>query len=157
MSDIMVREIRPGEIGVLVSLYGVCFEELYPEPTASSLLLTPGAWCHLAFCEVDGSALGFAIVRTIFDEAELLTIGVLPAARRRGAAIALLKAGFIAARSSGAHAIYLEVGEDNPAAMALYRKLGFRATGRRKNYYRRANRRQVAAILMMAELTNEIK
>jgi ribosomal protein S18 acetylase RimI-like enzyme len=34
----------------------------------------------------------------------------------------------------------------------LYRKLGFRPTGRRANYYRRADKRRVAAILMTCDL-----
>jgi len=154
MNGIKVRKMRPSEGEVLATLLGVCFEEPYPEPVASSLLSTPGVWCHLAFDDIDGTPIGFAIARTVLDEAEILSIGTLPFTRRRGVATALLKAGFIMARSLGAGTVHLEVGEDNPGAAAFYRKHGFRAIGRRKNYYRRADRRRVAAILMAAELTD---
>lgn len=155
MTSIAVRECRPGELSVLAALYGICFDEPYPEPVAASLLRTPGAWCHLALEGTDGMPVGFAIARTILDEAELLSIGALPDARRRGVATALLAAGFAMARNAGAETMHLEVGEDNPGAATLYRKHGFRVTGRRPNYYRRADRRRVAAILMTVDLTDQ--
>ncbi|PPR63256.1 MAG: hypothetical protein CFH10_00579 [Alphaproteobacteria bacterium MarineAlpha4_Bin2] len=155
MNSIVVREILPSELALLASLYGECFADSYPEPATYSLLRTPGAWCHIAFGDVDDTPLGFSIGRAILDEAELLSIGALTSARRRGVATALLQANFISAQCMGARMIHLEVGEDNPGAVLLYRKLGFRMTGRRENYYLRANRRRVAAILMTAELSDE--
>ena len=155
MTAIVVREFRPGEMPVLAALYGASFDEPYPEPVAASLLRTPGAWCHLAFDGADGMPVGFAITRIILDESELLSIGALPGARRRGVATALLDAGFAEARNAGVKTMHLEVGEDNPGAATLYRKLCFRVTGRRPNYYRRANRRRVAALLMTVDLTDQ--
>lgn len=155
MSGITVRAFSPGQLPVVAVLYGESFDEPYPEPVAASLLRTPGAWCHLAF-EPDASVpAGFLIGRVTFDEAEILSVGVLHAARRRGVASALLRAGFAAARGAGARVMHLEVGEDNPGAAALYRRFGFRATGRRANYYRRADRSRVAAILMSCPITSD--
>ena len=57
--------------------------------------------------------------------------------------------------NAGVKTVHLEVGEDTPGAATLYRKLGFRVTGRRQNYYRRADRRRVAAILMTVDLTGQ--
>ena len=155
MTAIVVRELRPGEMPVLAALYGASFDEPYPEPVAASLLRTPGAWCHLAFDGADGMPVGFAITRTILDESELLSIGALPGERRRGVAMALLDAALAEVRNAGVKTVHLEVGEDNPGAATLYRKLGFRVTGRRQNYYRRADRRRVAAILMTVDLTGQ--
>ena len=90
MSAIVVRELRPGEMPVLASLYGASFDEPYPESAAVSLLRIPGAWCYLAFDGADGMPVGFAITRIILDESELLSIGALPGERRRGVAMALL-------------------------------------------------------------------
>ena len=154
MTAIVVRELRTGEMPVLAALYGASFDELYPEPVVASLLRTTGAWCYLAFDGAGGMPIGFAITRIILDESELLSIGALPGERRRGVAMALLDASLAEVRKAGVKTLHLEVGEDNPGAAALYRKLGFRVTGRRPNYYRRADRRRVAALLMTADLKN---
>ena len=45
-------------------------------------------------------------------------------------------------------AIFLEVGEDNPAAIALYRAAGFGQVGRRPGYYRRKDTGRIAALIM---------
>jgi len=157
MKSIHVRDIALGELEVIAEIYGASFDDPYPEPVAASLLRTPGAWCQLAIDQKTGTPLGFVISRVILDEAEILSIGTLPAARRKGVATALLDATCGRAVSQGARTLHLEVGEDNPGAVALYKKLAFHATGRRPNYYRRANRRRVAAILMRRDLTTSNK
>lgn len=83
-----------------------------------------------------GAAEGFALWRDLGEEAELLTIGVVPAARRTGLGKALLDAIIGAARAAGAENIYLEVDDRNMAAVGLYRSAGFRPLGVRKHYYR---------------------
>jgi ribosomal-protein-alanine N-acetyltransferase len=81
--------------------------------------------------------LGMALWRTIVDEAELLTIAVDMAYRRRGAARAMLVAVIDRALQQGARALFLEVGVDNPAARSLYAQMGFETVGRRPGYYQR--------------------
>lgn len=78
---------------------------------------------------------GLVIARAVAGEAEILTIGVAPPARRRGLARALLAAALAAARARGAETVFLEVEADNAAAIALYRAAGFIAAGRRRDYY----------------------
>ena len=51
-------------------------------------------------------------------------------------------------RDAGATALFLEVGADNPAAQTLYEQQGFRAVGRRVDYYRRGNGRVADAVVM---------
>jgi ribosomal-protein-alanine N-acetyltransferase len=57
------------------------------------------------------------------------------------------------ARERGAHSLFLEVGADNPAALALYERIGFRPVGRRVAYYSRGGRVAVDAIVMRLALT----
>ena len=157
MKSILVRNIALGEFETVTKIYGESFNQPYPETVTASLLRLPGAWCQLAIDEKNGVSIGFLIARIIFDEAEILSVGIVPAARRQGAARRLLNAACERAVSLGALALHLEVGEDNRGAVALYRKMEFRPTGRRPNYYRRANRRRVAAILMTRNLTTSNK
>jgi [ribosomal protein S18]-alanine N-acetyltransferase len=79
----------------------------------------------------------FAIARALAGEAELLTLAVDPAWRRRGAATALVEAVCAQAAAAGAAAIFLEVAANNTAALGLYEAAGFSPVGRRPGYYRR--------------------
>ena len=80
---------------------------------------------------------GFALSRLAADEAEILTIAVDPAWRRRGVGRDLLRAICGSAALAGARAMFLEVDEDNAAALALYARFGFIKVGERAGYYRR--------------------
>lgn len=83
----------------------------------------------------DGALLGWAGVRVVADEAEILTVGVIPAARRQGIARRLIAALLDAAKARGAAVVFLEVRVDNPGARALYESLGFDEIGVRRGYY----------------------
>jgi ribosomal-protein-alanine N-acetyltransferase len=85
--------------------------------------------------ESAASPQGFAVWRDLGEEAELLTLGVVGAARRKGLGAALLAAVLEAARSEGAQRFFLEVGKDNTAARALYDRMGFIPVGARRRYY----------------------
>jgi ribosomal-protein-alanine N-acetyltransferase len=97
----------------------------------------------------DGALLGWAGVRVIADEAEILTVGVVPQVRRRGIARTLLVALLDAARTRGAQRAYLEVRTDNEAARALYRSEGFAEIGTRRGYY---DAGRADAVVMSREL-----
>jgi len=83
---------------------------------------------------------------------EVLTIGVTPAARRRGVARALMAAALPAARDLGAMEAFLEVAVDNDPAITLYERLGFRRTGLRKSYYDRGPEGFMDALVMRLDL-----
>jgi ribosomal-protein-alanine N-acetyltransferase len=104
---------------------------------------------YLAAESATGELLGWAGVRTVADEAEILTVGVVPAARRRGIARRLLAALLGAARDRGAAVAYLEVRIDNEAARALYASEGFAEIGLRRGYY---DGGRVDAVVMSREL-----
>lgn len=78
---------------------------------------------------------GFAISRVVLDESELLSVALDPELRGRGLAATLLTSHAGRLRQAGATSLFLEVAADNLPALALYRRLGFAETGRRKGYY----------------------
>lgn len=85
--------------------------------------------------EASASVDGFLIACNIRGEWELENIVVARDARRRGIGRQLLEALFAAARKTDGASVFLEVRESNVAARGLYEKLGFRETGRRRDYY----------------------
>ncbi|WP_347311134.1 ribosomal protein S18-alanine N-acetyltransferase [Defluviimonas sp. SAOS-178_SWC] len=95
---------------------------------------------------------GFLIGRVIAGEAELLTLAVRPAGRRRGTGALLVGAFLDASRVQKAERAFLEVAADNAAARALYRRAGFSEAGRRRAYYRTPDGVAVDAIVMSLDL-----
>jgi ribosomal-protein-alanine N-acetyltransferase len=82
-----------------------------------------------------GGLLGTAGLLTVGETAQILTIGVLPAARRKGVGRLLVRALVAEARRRRATEVLLEVREDNRAAQRLYAGEGFTVLGKRRGYY----------------------
>lgn len=85
-------------------------------------------------CDATG-VVGFACLRVLVPEAELMLTAVHPTARRRGLARALLVTAFGSASAEGVERIGLEVRSANAGARALYTGLGFVEVGQRRRYY----------------------
>lgn len=99
--------------------------------------------------ETDGTSVGFLAARWLPDRGEVLGVAVAPERRRHGAARALLGCAVADAERRGCTTLDLEVGVDNVNALALYRRCGFVAVGRRPRYYRSGE----DALLMTRELS----
>jgi len=78
---------------------------------------------------------GMLLGRIVADEAEVLTLGVTPAARRQGIAKCLLREAKALVGSREGVAMFLEVATSNVTALALYRREGFLEVGCRQRYY----------------------
>ena len=124
-------------------------EKAWREDEFEDLLEGEGIFGFLAEA---GEPLGVILCRVAAGEMEVLTLGVTSAARRRGVARALLAAALPVARDLGAAKAFLEVAVDNDPAIALYERLGFRATGLRKSYYDRRPVGYVDALVMRLDL-----
>jgi [ribosomal protein S18]-alanine N-acetyltransferase len=135
---ILLHPVPHAELEALAALHAACFpDDPWDGPALGTVLAMPGTGGRVARTEA-GEAVGLLIDQCLGDDAEILTLGVLPSSRRRGVARALLSDLFSRARAAGATRIVLEVAADNEAARALYRALGFVHQGIRRGYYRRA-------------------
>ena len=113
---------------LLARLHAQCFVDAWSADSFAALLAQPTTFAI-------GAGDGFIVVRVAGGESELLTLGIIPAARRRGAASALLRAGLEEAGRRGAAVMFLEVGSRNFPAIALYKRHGFAQVATRKSYY----------------------
>lgn len=84
-------------------------------------------------------------------EADIQTIAVAPAARRRGLGRTLVIQLVREAAERGAREVFLEVRADNPGAEALYTEIGFEPIGVRAKYYQPDG---VDAIVMRLAVTS---
>jgi len=78
---------------------------------------------------------GYAGYWLLEEEANLMNIALAPAWQRRGLGEALLRATLAQMQARGATLCTLEVRVSNVRAQALYTRLGFHVTGRRRRYY----------------------
>ena len=124
----MIRAAAGEDLRELARIHASCFAKAWDEDALDGMLKSPGIIGLI-------SSGGFALARVAADEAEILTIAVEPASRRRGLGRALIIEAASRAHAQGAGAIFLEVGLANQAARALYERLGFANVGTRKSYY----------------------
>lgn len=140
------------DVVAMARLHAAAFpDEPWSAQTITEVLQTSGARALAAHAD-NGMMLGFVLVRTVADEAEILTICVDAAARRRGIGAGILAAAQKAAMCDGAEALFLEAAADNAAALALYRRAGFIDVGRRCGYYRRGAEKIDALVMKLSPI-----
>ena len=98
-------------------------------------------------CEIIASQNGFIVWRVVADEAELITIGVAPDARRTGIGAAMIGIMEGELKKAGVKSVFLEVAENNTPARKLYEQNGYVQIGTRPKYYD-----GIDAIMMKKEL-----
>jgi ribosomal-protein-alanine N-acetyltransferase len=134
--ELLVSRATPPEAALMASLHATCFDPPWNEAAMANFIVAPGTLCLVGFAGDCGPVPGgLLIARCAGDEADLLTLGVVPACRRVGLGRALLKRAVAELRASGTARLFLEVDECNEAALALYRSFGAEPIGRRANYY----------------------
>jgi len=144
-----VREASGDDAQAMAALHAASFDRPWKGWEIRRVLLTPGTFA----VAVDGldSLWGFAVGRVIAGDGEILTLAVDETRRGRGVGGALTQAVAARALVLGADRLLLEVAVDNPAALALYRRQGFKPVGLRKNYYARPGaERADAQVLALA-------
>jgi len=119
-------------MGVMDESFDPRFGEAWTASQCAGLLPLPGVWLTLARHE--NAVIGFALARTVADEAELLLLAVRSSMQGRGVGQMLLERFTEQARERGAERVHLEVRDGNHA-LSLYRQANFTLVGRRRNYY----------------------
>jgi ribosomal-protein-alanine N-acetyltransferase len=147
-----IFEARPRDAASLAKLHTRSFPAGWSESEMERLLSDPSVIAHVARANGGrGHALGFLMSRCAGDEAEILSVAVDPSERGRGLAGELLRHHLSRVAARGIAKIFLEVGEDNRAALRLYDKAGFQEVGKRAGYYPRAEG-AISALVLRRDL-----
>lgn len=135
MADVRVERVGAGHAAVLAYLHTQCFapQEQWDMTAMASLLDMAGVCAGLVLS--GGKPAGFAMLRCVAGEAEVLTLCTLPEYRRQGLAAQLVAWCLAHAGTQKAEDVFLEVSVNNPAAQKLYAQAGFKPKGQRRAYY----------------------
>lgn len=150
-----ISHVALDELSEVAAVMERGFDPLYGEawnPAQCLAVLTmPGYALRVA--RGDRGIVGFAIVRWVADESELLLIAVDPAVRRMGVGSALLADWLALVADKGVRRFFLEMRTDNPA-LSLYIRHGFTECGIRPAYYRGPDGTARDAVTMQREHTD---
>lgn len=131
-----IRAAEPEDLPAIVEIEGLCF----PEETA----FPPGMFAYLIRYSIvlvasksDHEVVGFIIGYPSGRVGAIYTLDVHPDYRRRGIGSRLIAALEEELQAYGAKSIKLEAAIDNPDALELYRRSGYKESELVRNYYGR--------------------
>lgn len=132
-----ITELLSGDIPGVAAIERDSNPEPWTEESFLEELLRPHS--HLLVARVpEGSGetvAGYVCFWLVADEVQILNIAVHRAYRRRGLGRSLLVSCLTLGYRKNARKAVLEVRLSNSAAQSLYQSLGFRAVGKRRDYY----------------------
>lgn len=138
------RRMRAADLDTVMAIENL----IYPHPwTRGNFVdsLTGGYHCWIA--EHRGAVVGYSVVSVAAGEAHLLNLSIAAEWQRRGLGAELLRFIVKLVRDYAVERIFLEVRPSNAAALALYRRAGFREIGVRRAYYPARSGREDALVL----------
>ena len=146
--------MAPEDIAEVMAVERAAYSAGWP-PTSFERELTHNGMARYVVVReaAGGEVAGFAGLWLMVDEAHVVTVAVLPEARRRGLGRALVHGLVVVAQEHGMALATLEVRPSNEAARMLYRRYGFYEVGARKGYY--ADNHEDALIMTTEDLQGE--
>jgi [ribosomal protein S18]-alanine N-acetyltransferase len=131
--DVGFRKMRLSDLARVMEIELVCFTMPWSEGTFRGLLRRSDA--DLFVAEVGPLVVGYAVLWSVIDQAELGNVSVAPEWRRQGIGDGLVRTILQRAGERGVREVFLEVRVSNEGAQKLYERYGFAEIARRRNYY----------------------
>jgi ribosomal-protein-alanine N-acetyltransferase len=134
-TPVRVERLQPpvsaADRDAVIALEGASFASPWTGDAFDRMLVSPVSQVYVARLD-GGQIVGFCACWVIDDEVHINTVAVAHTWRRHGIGAQLLREMLEKTRARKAT---LEVRASNEAALALYRKLGFAVTAKRRDYY----------------------
>ncbi|QCI69211.1 GNAT family N-acetyltransferase [Phreatobacter stygius] len=134
----------------LAAIHGASFHRGWDAHEFETMLVDRAVLSHVIRRRPAAPVGGFVLSRLAADEAEILTVAVLPRLRGRGFAARLLDTHVKDLMRAGIATLFLEVEAENAPALKLYQRQGFTVIGRRKGYYKTASGTSDAVMMRKA-------
>jgi len=141
----VIREMRPSDLDAVALIESRTYQFPWGRNIFSDCLMA-GYLCVVL--DSGDQLLGYGIVSAAAAEAHILNLCVDVDAHRCGYGQQLLDYIVDSALETRTRRLFLEVRPSNDAAIALYTNSGFRKLGIRKGYYKAAEGREDALVLV---------
>jgi ribosomal-protein-alanine N-acetyltransferase len=129
----VIRRAVAGDAAALAALAAAALPEPWSEAGFAEEIGRAEARVWLAR-DAAGELVGYLAAHRVLDELQLLSLAVAADRRRGGTGRALVERAV--ASEPGLCAVHLEVRSNDAAAHAFYARVGFRAVGVRRGFYR---------------------
>lgn len=155
---VVVQDADVSDMRAVAAMHAASFSRGWSAHEIERLAARPGTSIYIARSEGGGreAPLGFVILSRDGAgpeaEAEIVSVGVPPRARRKGVGEQLMRHAVRECQTDRLGRLVLEVDETNRGAVALYRRLGFREVGARESYYRKGDGPPARALVMALDL-----
>ncbi|MBQ7705982.1 MAG: ribosomal protein S18-alanine N-acetyltransferase [Selenomonadaceae bacterium] len=133
-AEIIFRPMQISDVEAVAEMDEICFEE---DGWDEDFFLEELRDEHSDYIvgEIEGKIIACAGIKIYLDEAEGMTIAVLPEFQGRGVGKKILTEIIKIAKMRGAKSMIFEVRVSNVPALHIYQKFGFKIVGRIKRYY----------------------
>ncbi len=128
----MIRRCTKEDIDCIYKIEEAAFADPLKKETMLKDLERESYYCYALF---ESDAVSFVSFEKVFDEGQIISVATKPECKRHGYAKKLFREIFKTAKDNGIAFLSLEVRCNNTPAVSLYKSLGFKEVGRRKNYY----------------------
>jgi ribosomal-protein-alanine N-acetyltransferase len=131
--ELKIRKMGHRDVDQILEIEKLCFPVPWSRESFLSELRNPLA--HYLVAQEGFVLQGYAGIWLIFDEGHITNVAVHPRARGKRIGELLLTNTLALVKASGVVSVTLEVRPSNDAALALYRRMGFKEAGLRRGYY----------------------
>lgn len=135
MQDYIIASSTEADLDSVMAIERLSFPTPWARQAFSDELARPWARLEVLRQVATGNVVGFCNYWLVADELHILNVAVHPGERRHGHAARLLQHILEEASCNKTRVVSLEVRASNQAALALYRRFGFREVGTRPRYY----------------------
>ena len=133
-------------------LHQKCFEDAWSVKSFKELSRNICTFGFLAKDINDSKTKGLILGQLCQSEAEIYTLAAHPSQRRQGIATLLIENFIILCLSQSIESIFIEVNENNAAALIFYQNIGFVCYGKRPKYYVLSNNDFADAVLLQLKI-----
>ncbi|MEM8539477.1 MAG: ribosomal protein S18-alanine N-acetyltransferase [Pseudomonadota bacterium] len=154
LEDLSIETLTTSHAQAMADIHAATFKPAWTDGEFFDLLdnANVGGVALMEQATKGGAMLGFALVRVADEEAEILTIAVTPNWQNYGVGQRLMLAVLANLHADRVSKLFLEVGEDNKSAVALYKRVGFEQVAIRKNYYNLGEGKKSHALVMSRDV-----